>query len=181
LVRQLALLALFELDVTQHNFDEVITRVIDSPFLDDADSEGAPPSGQAQPGITIPEEALRDKAELTRQVRDLVMGVIANVERLDSLLQEAAPALPVSQIAVVDRNVLRIGLYQLLYDESVPDFAAINEAVELAKRFGGERSAAFVNGVLRAVQQARRAQEPTPPTAPAPPDQSAGNPDTGRG
>lgn len=164
LVRQLSLLALFELDVTQHDFDEVISRVVEAPFLSDPDSDEQTLLEQTGLEITIPEEARRDQAKLAKDVHDLVMGVVSNVERIDAVLQEAAPALPVGQIAVVDRNALRIGIYQLLYDESVPDFAAINESVELAKRFGGEKSASFVNAVLRSVQQAHRA---TPPASPA--------------
>jgi transcription antitermination factor NusB len=169
---------LYELDVTQHDFAEVIERVVEAPFLPDSDADEPTLLEQTNLKIAIPEEARHDQAELRRQVQGLVMNVINNVDEIDAILQEAAPALPISQIAVVDRNALRIGLYQLLYDESVPDFAAINEAVELATGFGGERSAAFVNGVLRTVQQNRRGQAAAnhPATEGQPPHDESSDP-----
>ena len=83
-------------------------------------------------------------------IDDLVNGVILNLENIDSAIIKAAPQWPINQIAIIDRNVLRIGLYELLYSkrEDVPLKVAINEAIELAKYFGGESSGKFVNGVL---------------------------------
>ncbi len=83
----------------------------------------------------------------------LVAGVIAQKSKLDSIIEKAAPDWPVEQIAIVDRNILRIGLYELLFGDrrDVPARVAINEAIELAKTFGGENSGRFVNGVLGAV------------------------------
>ncbi len=87
----------------------------------------------------------------------LVEGVVGNIERLDKIIASAAPEWPVEQINIVDRNILRLGLYELLYSkpEEVPPKVAINEAIELAKTFGGESSGRFVNGVLGAISQAR--------------------------
>lgn len=82
-------------------------------------------------------------------IRNLVKGVEAQAGYLDSVLQPIAPDWPLDQIARIDRVILRIGAYELLFCETtVPSKVAINEAVELAKSFGGENSSKFVNGVL---------------------------------
>lgn len=83
----------------------------------------------------------------------LIRGVQKYFSQLDKIMEKAAPEWPVSQITIVDRNVLRIGLYELLYGnkEEVPPKVAINEAIELAKNFGGESSGKFINGVLGTV------------------------------
>lgn len=82
--------------------------------------------------------------------RQLIKGVASNIDKIDNIIGKAAPQWPIDQIAIIDRNVLRIGLYELLYGkrEEVPPKVAINEAIELAKTFGGENSGKFVNGVL---------------------------------
>ena len=84
---------------------------------------------------------------------DLLKNVLAKRPDLDLIIEKAAPAWPIDRISVVDRNVLRIGLYELLFGDrtEVPPKVAINEAIELAKSFGGENSGKFVNGVLGAV------------------------------
>ncbi len=86
-------------------------------------------------------------------VNDLVTGVVKRREKLDTIIEKAAPDWPINQIAAVDRNILRIGLFELLFGDKtqVPARVAINEAIELAKTFGGENSGRFVNGVLGAV------------------------------
>ena len=91
--------------------------------------------------------------EDTAFVRDLVNGVIEHIAELDKIIEKAAPQWPLDQIAVVDRNVLRIGLFELLFGkrDEVPPKVAINESIELAKSFGGESSGKFVNGVLGTV------------------------------
>ena len=83
-------------------------------------------------------------------VKHLLEGIAAKQSQLDQLIEKAAPEWPIDQIAVVDRNVLRIGLYELLFSDykETPPKVAINEAIELAKTFGGENSGKFVNGVL---------------------------------
>ncbi len=83
-------------------------------------------------------------------VWSLVDGIVRHMPELDKVIEKAAPEWPISQIPIVDRNVLRIGLYELLYSnkEEVPPKVAINEAIELAKSFSGETSGKFVNGVL---------------------------------
>jgi N utilization substance protein B len=88
--------------------------------------------------------------EETDLVLTLVEGVLNNQNDVDELIEQCAPEWPLSQITIVDRNILRIGIYELLYGnyENVPPKVAINEAIELAKTFGGPNSAKFVNGVL---------------------------------
>ncbi len=84
-------------------------------------------------------------------VKELIDGVLANAEDIDALITKYAPEWPLEQITVVDRNILRLGLYELKFSPSVPSKVAINEAIELAKTFGGESSGRFVNGVLGAI------------------------------
>ncbi|MFH1820335.1 MAG: transcription antitermination factor NusB [Candidatus Nealsonbacteria bacterium] len=83
----------------------------------------------------------------------LVDGVREHIVQIDKIIEKAAPEWPIDQITIVDRNVLRIGLYELLFGskEEVPPKVAINEAIELAKTFGGESSGKFINGVLGTV------------------------------
>jgi N utilization substance protein B len=86
-------------------------------------------------------------------MEDLLRGTISRREDLDLVIEKAAPEWPLARIAPIDRNVLRLGLYELLFADRqmVPAKVAINEAIELAKSFGGENSGRFVNGVLGAV------------------------------
>ena len=83
----------------------------------------------------------------------LLDGVLGKKTELDLIIEKAAPEWPIDRIAPVDRNILRLGLYELLFSDrgEVPAKVAINEAIELAKQFGGENSSRFVNGVLGAV------------------------------
>jgi N utilization substance protein B len=84
-------------------------------------------------------------------VRELVTGVIENREEIDRNIQKFAPAWPVEQIAMIDRNILRLAIFEILFDNKVPVKVAVSEAVELAKIFGSGSSAKFVNGVLGSV------------------------------
>jgi len=122
--RALALQALYEIDSVGHEMEAVVSRLL-------------------------------AKGELSEEnaafIRDLVSGVIQNREQIDCNIQSFAPAWPVEQIPVVDRNILRLAIFEILLDNKVPVKVAINEAVELAKMFGGDNSAKFVNGVLGSV------------------------------
>jgi N utilization substance protein B len=80
-----------------------------------------------------------------------IEGVMDHLTEIDGLITKYAPDWPLEQITIVDRNVLRIGAYELLYEEDIPPRVAINEAIEIAKNFGGESSGKFVNGVLGAI------------------------------
>jgi len=86
-------------------------------------------------------------------IKRLVYGVVENLEKVDKIISRAAPEWPIDQITLIDRNILRLGLYELLFGnrEEVPPKVAINEAIELAKSFSGESSGKFVNGVLGTV------------------------------
>ena len=86
-------------------------------------------------------------------VRSLIKSVVKHLPQLDKIIEKSAPEWPLEQITIIDRNVLRIGLYELLFGsrQEVPPKVAINEAIELAKTFGGESSGRFINGVLGTV------------------------------
>ena len=88
-----------------------------------------------------------DAQELVEFARSLVSGVCRNRQELDQLLSETADHWSLERMAATDRNVLRLGAYEILYADT-PGRVAINEAVELAKRFGSRQSAQFVNGIL---------------------------------
>jgi len=83
-------------------------------------------------------------------VVELVNGVFKNIQEINSLIKKLAPEWPLEQIMIIDRNILRIGIYELMFSkrEDVPAKVAINESIELAKTFGGKSSGKFVNGVL---------------------------------
>ncbi len=86
-------------------------------------------------------------------VEEIIQGVVAKRPLLDEIIQKAAPEWPIEKIGLVDRNVLRLGLYELLFgnQKEVPPKVALNEAIELGKIFGGEKTGKFINGVLGAV------------------------------
>ena len=107
----------------------------------------------------LPEIVKRNLGEFAAGLEDttfvykLVDGVMEHLKELDLIIEKAAPQWPLDQVAIVDRNVLRLGLYELLFGnrDEVPPKVAINESIELAKSFGGESSGKFVNGVLGTV------------------------------
>ena len=122
--RTLAFQALYEIDSTGHKPKEAISYLL-------ADA--------------------RISAENVKFARELVNGVVQNREKIDENIQRFAPAWPIEQISAVDKNILRLAIFEILIDNKVPLKVAINEAVELAKVFGSDSSARFVNGVLGAV------------------------------
>lgn len=103
------------------------------------------------------EDMVDDKAFIER----LVKGVAAYEADLDARLQPIAPEWPIDQIARMDRVVLRIGLFELEHEKDVPPKVVINEAVELAKAFGGDNSSKFINGVLGTVMRERESDKKT--------------------
>jgi N utilization substance protein B len=147
----MAFQALYEMDLGHHSPSQVLERL----------SEGF---GEAS-ASPYPDEILR---EAINYAQELVRGVLANRTAIDGLIQLRAPLWPLAQMSAVDRNVLRIGLYESLYSNAtVPLRTAINEAVELAKLFGSETSAKFVNGVLgRAVEASANGEWPPADSAP---------------
>ena len=122
--RILALQALFELDSVGHPPEQTIASLLEE--------------------TPTPEESVRF-------ARELVQGVLENREQIDEIIRKTAPAWPLEQVAAIDRNILRLAIYEIVIDNKVPMRAAINEAVDLAKEFGGETSPKFVNGVLGSV------------------------------
>lgn len=84
-------------------------------------------------------------------VKNLIKGVIENLPEIDKMIIRYATEWPLDQITIVDRNILRIGVFELAYDQEIPAKVAINEAIEIAKAFGSESSGKFVNGVLGAI------------------------------
>jgi transcription antitermination protein NusB len=125
LARRIALQVLYEVDSAHHPPGEVIARHLSA----------------------------RD--HLARGIRsylhELVNGVVANKERVDHVIQHHAPEFPLEQVAVIDRNILRMAIYEFAITGRAPVAVAIDEAVELAKLFGAENTARFINGVLGAL------------------------------
>jgi N utilization substance protein B len=122
--RALALRALYELDSVGHGAGEIMGRLL------------------AREKLSV---------ENAQFARELVEGVIRSRKEIDAKIQSFAPAWPIDQIALVDRNILRLAIFEILLDNKVPVKAAINEAVELAKIFGSDNSSRFINGVLGSV------------------------------
>ena len=100
-------------------------------------------------------ERYKDMVDDIDFVKRLVKGVLKHQKALDETLQPVAPEWPIEQIARMDRIILRIGLYELQNEKDVPPKVVINEAVELAKAFGGENSSKFINGVLGTILRQR--------------------------
>jgi len=85
-------------------------------------------------------------------------GTSANQKLLDEIIADLAPEWPIDQIATIDRNILRLAIYELLFEMETPPKVAINEAVELAKKFGSDSSPRFVNGVLGSLASKQHSQ-----------------------
>ncbi|MFP3974787.1 MAG: transcription antitermination factor NusB [Dehalococcoidia bacterium] len=98
----------------------------------------------------IAQQASFPKA-VTAFAEELVKGVVDNREDLDAIIHRFAPSFPVDQLSAVDRNVLRLAIFEIKIEGKVPVKAVINEAVELAKTFGSDSSSRFINGVLGSV------------------------------
>lgn len=97
-------------------------------------------------------------AEFTEEIVD---GVIKHLNEIDELISKYAPSWPINQITIVDRNILRIGVYELKFCPDMPPRVAINEAIEIAKSYGGPSSGKFVNGVLGSMYAEMEKNSPT--------------------
>jgi N utilization substance protein B len=156
LIRTVILQTLYEWDFYQQEKD--ITNILERNLAEFA------------PGIDEPEFAWR-----------ILQGIAAHLPEIDNILTRAAPDWPIDKIAVIDRNILRIGLYELLFadHQEVPPGVAINEAVELAKNYGGPNTSRFVNGVLGTIYREMESERDgssggpaaTTPDTPTPPKQ----------
>jgi transcription antitermination protein NusB len=122
--RELALQVLYEIDSVKHTATEALQHILGR--------------------IEVSEET-------GQFANELVKGVLQNKEQLDQNIRDFAPAWPLDQISLVDRNVLRLAIFEILLENKTPVKVAINEAVELAKTFGSNNSSRFVNGVLGSV------------------------------
>ena len=141
-IRQLVVETLYEAETSDHPAREVLER-----RLTEAQAE-------------TPELA---EAKQRRRAARMLEGVLEAREEADGLIAEAAPKHPVGTMAIVDRNILRLAIWELLSGPSVSVAAVVNEAVELARRYSGEKAPAFVNGVLRTVSaqiETARATQP---------------------
>jgi N utilization substance protein B len=123
-----ALQALYELDCTKHKVEETSARL--------------------RAGEKLAQEVLGFSEEL-------VKGVLQHKTELDALIKKFAPAFPVEQMAIIDRNVLRLAIFEILFSSKTPSKVAINEAIELAKEFGSDASPRLINGVLGSVTTER--------------------------
>lgn len=92
-----------------------------------------------------------DLEEEKKFILDTVDGITDNLKDIDNIISHYAPDWPIEQLTIVDRNILRIGVYELKFSNNIPAKVAINEAIELAKSYGGQSSGKFVNGVLGAI------------------------------
>ncbi len=110
-----------------------------------------------QPADILPVIIDRDLKEFgpglneTGFAKKIIEDVHKNIKAIDKLISKYAPQWPIEQITIIDRNILRIGIYELKFNNEVPPKVAINEAIELAKNFGGPASGRFINGVLGAI------------------------------
>ena len=114
----------------------------------------------------------------------IILGVTKKLKKIDGYITKYAPEWPIEQITNVDRNILRVGIYELVFDLDIPAKVAINEAIEIAKAFGGESSGKFVNGVLGSIykdlgpmdktedKEGKEESAPEPSTAPEPKKES---------
>jgi N utilization substance protein B len=121
LAREAVLTSLYEMDVVAHDPSEVLERL-------------------------VKEHRLRE--ELPDFARLLLSGVLEKRAEIDAIIERTAPAWPTEQLSPIDRNILRVAIREFLVDNLTPVGAAINEAVEMAKKFGSESSGKFINGVL---------------------------------
>lgn len=124
-LRGVALQALYEYDLTGHDISNVLTYRFDA--------------------IDVPND------DEKKFVIDLVTGVINHKSEIDDLIMKYAVDWPIDQIAAIDLNIIRIAVYEFAVSKETPDRVAINEAVELAKRFGSDTASKFVNGVLGSI------------------------------
>jgi len=123
-----ALQALYELDCTKHKVEETSARL--------------------RAGETLTQEALSFSEEL-------VKGVLHHKSELDALIERLAPAFPVEQMPIIDRNILRLAIFEILFSKATPLKVAINEAIELAKDFGSDSSPRLINGILGSITTER--------------------------
>ena len=127
-----ALQTLYELDYTKHKTEEALVHL--------------------RAEETLPQEAFSFSEEL-------VKGVLQNKAKLDALIKKFAPAFPPEQMSGIDRNILRLAIFEISFSDKTPIKVAINEAIELAKEFGGDSSPRLINGVLGSITTERGVEQ----------------------
>ena len=96
------------------------------------------------------DEVIKDKDKFTS---DMIAGIISKVKEIDVIIENNTTRWKIDRISAIDRNILRIGVFELIYRKDIPPKVSINEAIELAKKYGGSDSGGFVNGVLDAIHK----------------------------
>ena len=119
-----ALQTLYEIDLSHHNPDAILKRLVQDKHL---------------------------PQETAVFAQELITGTLNNKQAIDEVIEKYASTFPIEQIAPIDKNILRLAIFEILFDNNVPVKAAINEAIELAKSFGSNTSAKFINGVLGSI------------------------------
>lgn len=141
--RCLALQILYENDVTGHPLDVIIQ--------DRWDQEFSSPEFRDLLNKELSKKK-SSESEIVDGIKDFTLAIVAGVfpiiQKMDEIISRHAPEWPIDQVAVIDRNILRIALWEFAIEECTPVKVAINEAVELAKMYGSESTPRFVNGVL---------------------------------
>ncbi len=102
-------------------------------------------------GITYPEDFLppaKEKEAMKKFVEELVTGTIRNIAEIDKVIQGAAENWDLNRMAAVDRNILRLAIFEILYRKDIPSAVTINEALEIAKKYSSLESVPFINGLL---------------------------------
>jgi N utilization substance protein B len=157
LARRLALQALYELDTTLHSVDVIMSHFLsnDQESLSMEVVIEGEDSGIVQQQLSklLAEDRTSENEEtrIIEYFQRLVFNIAQGRKVMDELLQTYAPDFPIEQVAVVDRNILRIALFEMAVDTKIPLGVAIDEAIELSKMFGADSTARFVNGVLGAI------------------------------
>jgi transcription antitermination factor NusB len=109
-------------------------------------------------GITYPEDLMppaKEKEGMKKFVEDLVTGTTRNIGEIDRVIQETAENWDLNRMAAVDRNILRLAIYEILYRDDIPPAVTINEALEIAKKYSSLESVPFINGLLDKVARDR--------------------------
>ena len=130
-----ALQALYELDCTRHKVEETSARL--------------------RAGETLTQEVLSFSDEL-------VKGVLQHKSELDALIKKFASAFPIEQMSIIDRNILRLAIFEIMFSDKTPLKVTINEAIELAKDFGSDSSPRLINGVLGSITTERGVKQQNP-------------------
>jgi N utilization substance protein B len=130
--REASLQLLFEIDLGQKELEEILS------------AERIP----WQRSLCAEMDPEEDPAEVEDFVRQIVEGVGRNVREIDRLIESHSTHWKISRMAIVDRNILRMAVFEILYCKDIPPSVSINEAIEIGKRYGTEESGAFINGVL---------------------------------